>query len=124
MIKKILFAAMVAGSIGSAAIALPASAAAVVVVHTAPPPMRDEVMPAPRRGYAWVPGYWNWNHGRHVWVKGSWVRERKGYVYHQPVWEQHDGGWRMQRGNWVRGDRDGDGVPNRVDNQPDNPRRN
>jgi hypothetical protein len=29
----------------------------------------------------------------------------------------------MVRGGWHRGDRDGDGVPNRVDRRPDNPNR-
>ena len=29
----------------------------------------------------------------------------------------------MERGGWKRGDRDGDGVPNRQDKAPDNPNR-
>jgi hypothetical protein len=29
----------------------------------------------------------------------------------------------MVHGGWHRGDRDGDGVPNRVDHRPDNPNR-
>ena len=33
------------------------------------------------------------------------------------------GGWYMERGHWDRGDRDHDGVPNRIDRRPDNPRR-
>ena len=121
MMKKLLIAAMLAGSLGS--VTLPSSAA-VIVVQTAPPPPRAERMPEARRGYVWVPGYWDWRGNRHVWVKGSWMRERRGYTYQQPKWEERDGHWQMQRGNWKRGDRDGDGVPNRVDRQPDNPARN
>ena len=34
-----------------------------------------------------------------------------------------DGRWNMNRGGWRRGDRDGDGVPNRLDNAPNNPNR-
>jgi hypothetical protein len=120
MIKKLLLAAIVAGSFGT--VALPA-AAAVIVVQTAPPALRDEVVPEPRHGYVWVPGYWDWRNNHHVWVAGTWVRERRGYVYHQPEWRERDGHWEMVRGNWARGDRDRDGVPNRMDRHPDNPNR-
>lgn len=121
--KHLLLAALVAGSFGS--IPLPASAD-VVVVRTAPPPPRAERIPAPRRGYVWAPGHWEWRAGHHVWVNGSWMRERRGYVYHAPTWVERDGRWVMERGTWVRGggrDRDGDGVPNRYDARPNNPNR-
>ena len=121
MMKKLLIAALLGAPLGS--IALPAGAAAIVV-QVAPPPPRAEAVPAPRRGYVWVPGYWDWRGNRHVWVAGSWMREKHGYHYQQPRWEEHDGHWQMQRGNWARGDRDGDGVPDRVDRQPNNPARN
>jgi WXXGXW repeat (2 copies) len=120
MFKKILLASMLAASVVS--IAVPASAA--IFARVAPPAPRDELVPAPRSGYMWAPGYWNWNHNRHVWVKGSWMRERRGYHYTQPAWEERDGRWHMNRGAWARGDRDHDGVPDRLDRHPDNPRRN
>ena len=119
MIRKIILAAMVAASFGS--IATPATAA--VVVQVAPPPPRTEVVPAPRRGYVWVVGHWEWKNRHHQWVKGTWLRERRGYQYNQPTWTQRNGGWYMERGGWKRGDRDGDGVPNRQDRAPDNPNR-
>jgi len=135
MIKKILLAAMVATSLGS--IATPAAAAVDIVVQLAPPPLRAERLPPPRRGYVWVPGHWNWNGQRHVWVRGVWLAERRGYRYAHPTWEERDGRWHMQRGRWMRGDRDrdgipdrrdrdrdGDGVSNRRDRRPDDPRRN
>jgi len=121
--KQLLLAALVAGAFGS--ISLPASAD-VVVVQTAPPPPRAERVPPPRRGYVWAPGHWEWRGGHHVWVDGSWMRERRGYVYHAPTWVERDGRWVMERGSWVRGggrDRDGDGVPNRYDARPNNPNR-
>ena len=120
MMKKLLIAALVAGSFGS--VAIPASAD--VLVRVAPPAPRVEVVPEARRGYTWAPGYWDWKRGRHVWVKGHWVRERKGYVYNAPTWEEHNGRWRMHRGAWARHDRDGDGVPNGADSRPNNPSRN
>ncbi|MEP7300501.1 MAG: hypothetical protein ABI699_03160 [Caldimonas sp.] len=120
-----------------------------VQIGTAPPALRYEAVPAPRRGYVWAPGYWNWRNQRHHWVAGNWVRHRQGYVYTQPAWVQNGDRWRLNRGAWARGDtdhdgipnsrdrdrdgdgirnrydrdRDGDGVRNRYDRQPDNPRR-
>jgi hypothetical protein len=123
--KHLLLAALVAGAFGSVAVPVTATAA-VVVVETAPPPPRAERMPAPRRGYVWAPGHWEWRHGRHVWVGGQWFRERPGYVYRAPAWVQRDGRWMMEGGRWDRGgrhDRDGDGVPNRYDERPNNPNR-
>lgn len=118
--KKLLIAAMLASTLGS--VALPALSANVII-ETAPPPPRAEGIPAPRRGYVWAPGYWDYKNRHHVWVKGNWVPERKGYIYHQPRWEQRDGKWQMERGNWGRGDRDHDGAPNRADDHPNNPNR-
>lgn len=122
MLKKLLIAAMLAGSLGS--VALPA-AAAVIVVQNAPPPLRAERVPSLRRGYVWVPGYWGWRGQRHHWVRGSWMRSRPGFTYRQPIWVERDGRWHMERGHWNRGgaDRDGDGVPNRIDSRPNNPNR-
>ena len=119
MIRKILLAAMVAACFGS--VAIPATAE--IVVRIAPPPLRAEVAPQPRRGYLWVAGHWEWKNRKHQWVRGHWIRERRGYLYNQPNWVERDGRWYMERGGWRRGDRDGDGVPNRQDRAPDNPNR-
>ena len=121
MMKKILLAALIAGSLGS--VAAPAMSA-VVIVREAPPAPRAERVPAARRGYVWAPGHWEWKHNRHAWVRGNWVRARRGYVYNAPTWQERDGGWQMERGGWRRGDRDGDGVRNRDDAHPNNPVRN
>jgi hypothetical protein len=122
--KKLLIAALLAGSLGS--ITAPATSA-VVVIREAPPPPRAERVPAPRRGYVWAPGHWEWRHGQHQWQRGTWVRERRGYTYREPVWHERDGRWVMSRGGWerqrIRRDRDGDGVPNRLDDRPNNPNR-
>jgi hypothetical protein len=123
--KKLLIAAMLAGSLGS--ITAAPAISAVVIVRQAPPEPRSERVPAPRRGYVWAPGHWEWKHGNHVWQRGHWVRERRGYVYREPVWRERDGRWVMTRGGWERQrerrDRDGDGVPNRHDDRPNNPNR-
>ena len=92
----------------------------VAVQYGAPPPLRAERMPVPRRGYVWVPGYWQPRGHRHVWVAGHWMRARSGYVYRQPAWVQRGNQWHWNAGRW---DRDGDGIPNRYDRHPGNPYR-
>ncbi len=134
MIKKTFFAAMVAASL--ATIPATVSVARDIVVQIAPPELRFETAPAARRGHVWAPGHWDWNGRRHVWVSGQWVRERRGHVYFAPSWVERGGRWHKEGGGWRRGDRDrdgvpnrvdrdrdGDGVPNRRDSRPDNPRR-
>lgn len=145
---KTILAATAAVLISTAAFA-PVQAQAqgrteVIVVREAPPPMRREAIPAARRGYEWVPGYWAYNGRRYVWERGHYERVRAGYVYQQPVWRQDRNGWYMDRGGWVRDrdhrmarrdrdgdgvrnshdrDRDGDGIANRHDARPNNPNR-
>lgn len=131
---KSILAATAAVLIGTAAFA-PAQAQAqgrteVIVVHKAPPAPMREVVPAARRGYEWVPGYWSWNGRRYVWERGHYEKVRVGYVYQRPEWRQDRKGWYLDRGGWVREDhrmarrdRDGDGVPNRYDARPNNPNR-
>ena len=120
MIRKVLVATAIAATLGAAA---PSVCAADVFVRVGPPPERVEVVPGPRHGYVWAPGYWNYHGHRHVWVGGHWVRERPGYVYQSPRWVERNGGWYMERERWARHDSDRDGVPNRYDRAPRNPYR-
>ncbi|HEY0822668.1 MAG TPA: YXWGXW repeat-containing protein [Ramlibacter sp.] len=112
-----LLGAAAAGWLGAA------GAQTQIIVQVAPPPLRRERVPPPRRGYVWVPGFWDWNGRRYVWRPGYWVRARRGYRWREHRWVQRDGGWVRERGRWERGDRDGDGVPNRFDSRPNNPNR-
>jgi len=80
--------------------------APIIQVITAPPPLRREATPPPRRGKVWEQGHWEWRGNRHQWVRGHWVQARAGYDYRQPQWVQHDGRWEMQRGGWDRGRHD------------------
>ena len=128
--RKALLAALAVSSIGL--IPIPASAQVGVYLDIAPPAPRHEVIPAPRHGYVWQPGYYDWRNGRHVWVRGYWVRERPGYYWHPSRWIERDGRYYFERGRWDReryayhgrgnphGDRDRDGVPNRYDRDRDN----
>jgi hypothetical protein len=132
--QKLLLASLAAASIGL--MPVPASADVGIYLDLAPPAPRYEVVPAPRAGYVWAPGYWSWRDGRHAWVAGHWIRERRGMYWHPDRWEQSEGRWAFKRGAWDRErfaenryehrstrDRDGDGVPDRFDRAPDNPHR-
>jgi hypothetical protein len=127
--KRTLLTAAAALVLGTAAFA-PVQAYAkgdVIVVRQAPPAVKYESVPAARRGYEWLPGYWNWTGRRHVWVKGHYERVRPGYAYHRAEWRQGRNGWELDRGGWRHGqrvadrrDRDGDGIANRNDRDRDN----
>ena len=128
--RKLLLGALATAAIG--VMPLPSLADTGVYVDIAPPAPRYEVVPAPRAGYVWVPGFWDWRGHRHVWVKGHFERERHGMYWHPNRWVQHENRWSLEHGHWDRerfaenerrGDRDGDGVPNRFDRAPDNPYR-
>ncbi len=121
--RKSLLVGLCAASLGGVSAAMTASAETAIYFSIAPPPARHEVVPAPRHGYVWAPGYWNARNNRHVWQAGHWERDRKGYYYNQPTWTQRDNQWQLERGRWNKGDRDRDGVPNSIDRAPDNPAR-
>jgi hypothetical protein len=79
-----------------------APARAEIYIGIAPPEPRVEVVPAPRRGYVWAPGYWAWRGRHHVWMDGHWVRARAGYRWDPDRWYNDGGRWRYMRGHWVR----------------------
>jgi hypothetical protein len=99
-IKKRMVGSLVAAALG--AMALPAAARTNVdlVVNFGPPPVYYETVPAPRVGWVWVPGYWDWRYGGHHWVRGHWIRHRPGYVYYAPRWREDGGRWYYERGYW------------------------
>ena len=119
MIGKL--ASAMALAVASAAFSPVAVAGPVNIdVRVGPPAPRYEAVPASRPGHVWSPGHWQWRGGRHHWVAGQWLRERPGYVYTQPTWVQTQGRWHYYNGDWARrGDRDGDGIPNRYDRDRD-----
>ena len=86
----------------AAAMYVPAYAAVDVFLNVAPPDDRVEVLPAPRRGYAWAPGYWAQHGHHHLWVPGHWVRERVGYHWYRDRWDRYGDRWMFYRGHWER----------------------
>lgn len=93
----LLCAAIAAASIGMPSIG---SARVDVDIDIAPPAPRVEVVPAPRAGYVWAPGYWNWSGREHVWVGGRWEHERHGHHWVPDRWEQRGNHWHREPGHW------------------------
>ena len=123
--KRTLYTALAAVAISTPALIAPAmfSPAAAqasmgigLTIGTPPPAPVYEVVPAPRAGYVWAPGYWHWEGSRHTWHAGYWMPERRGYNWVPDRWDR-------QVAYHPSGDRDHDGVPNRYDAFPNNPYR-
>lgn len=122
-LRQSLLVILIAASLSGMSAAPQAMAATEIYLTLPPPPMRHEAVPLPRRGHVWSPGYWDARRGKHYWHKGHWERQRTGHYYVAPRWVERHNGWALERGRWNPGDRDGDGVPNNRDRQPDNPKR-
>lgn len=119
--RKLILGSLIAALIGSTALPSIARPSVEFFVDVAPPSLRYEVARAPRVGWVWVPGYWDWRHQRHHWVRGHYVRHRPGHYYEPARWAYRgDDRYYYAQPGWRR-DRDGDGVPNRFDRAPDNP---
>ena len=101
MKRTLTFAAALA--LGAAAL-MPLSSSAQtglsVFINTEPPAPRYEAIPAPRTGQVWVPGFWNWENNRHVWVAGQWETQRSGYQSQRSEGARDNNGWRLNRGGW------------------------
>ena len=98
--NRILLAAI---ALSAAMVSLPGVARTFVEIQVAPPAPRLEVVPPARVGYVWAPGYWRWNGRHHVWIRGSWVRERRGWHCERVAWVQGPNGrWHLARGHWER----------------------
>lgn len=101
LIRKAVLATLLAAS---AVITAPgvANAAVNIDIDVAPPAPRVEVIPTPRVGFVWAPGYWEWRGHNHVWVPGRYIRERRGYHWVQARWVQAGPHWHYDRGHWER----------------------
>jgi hypothetical protein len=76
--------------------------AAVIISAVQPPPPRVVIVPEPRPGYVWQPGYWTQSDGEWVWMDGQWIMERPAYRWIPTHWEQMpDGRWELVQGQWA-----------------------
>ena len=99
--KALLVSLCVAGS-AALTVAPTLATAAVIDITVAPPAPQVEVVPPPRVGYVWAPGFWEWRGGAHVWVPGRWMGERRGYHWVPDRWEQRGPRWHHAEGHWER----------------------
>jgi len=100
MKRTLTLAAMIGLGAAFAPLSSMAQTSLSVVIGAAPPAPRFESVPAPRHGYVWAPGYWNWDGSHHVWMAGRWEPERVGYRYQPSEWVRDDRGYRLHQGGW------------------------
>ena len=87
----------------AAAVALPAGAQARAVeleVDVAPPAARVEVAPAPRPGFVYAPGYWQYDGKQYTWTEGRFIADREGHRYVVPAYEPRGQRWVFRAGHW------------------------
>ena len=71
-----------------------------VVSDTPPPAPRVEHEPPHRDGYAWAPGYWEWNGRFFRWISGTWIAERRKSHWVADHWDQIGNQWHYVQGHW------------------------
>lgn len=62
----------------------------------------DDSSICPSDGYAWTPGYWDWD-GDYYWVPGTWVMAPEiGDLWTPGYWSWSGGGYVFHEGHWGR----------------------
>ena len=101
-LRKMALALMLAVGAVSLSAPLPALSAVNLDIDIAPPAPRVEVVPPPRVGWVWAPGFWAWRGHRHFWVAGRWMRERPGFHWVPAHWQPRGPHWHFVPGHWAR----------------------
>jgi hypothetical protein len=68
----------------------------------APPPLREEKF-APRPGFVYIPGRWDWKDHRWAWMPGRWEKERAGKHWRPARWELRGKEYALVEGDWEDG---------------------
>ncbi len=81
---------------------IPALGEAPPVIDSKPPPPRDEdPSKPPREGLQWIPGCWEFKHGKHKWKSGEWkAKPKKGMVWVNGKWAKRGSGYMYVHGYW------------------------
>jgi hypothetical protein len=98
-ISKAWLVALTLGA-GGAGTSNPAFAGAAVETDVAPPPARAEGVPAPRDGYVWAAGYWDWTGHGYSWVPGHYIFEHRGAHWVPDRWDHVGSRWQHVNGHW------------------------
>jgi hypothetical protein len=102
-VRKSVLALCIAAGAATGSLATPALAD--VYLRFGPPAPIYEPVPVVQPGWVWIPGYWDWNGHRHVWVNGRHVHARHGSYWVPNRWCQHNGRGRLDRGHWAENNR-------------------
>ena len=79
----------------------PPADAVRVVVRSAPPPVRVEVVrDPPSRDHFWVSGHWRWDGHDWDWAPGHWERHRPGHVWVAAHWVRSGPEWVFVGSHW------------------------
>jgi hypothetical protein len=69
--------------------------------NMAPPEPQVEPNPAPKRGYVWVRGNWDWQRGNGwKWTAGHWERQKSRMTWTEGYWEVSGDHWIWVSGGW------------------------
>ena len=78
-----------------------AAAQDLIVVPTAPPAPRVEVVPVVPTGRVWQPGHWSYEKDNYDWREGKIVEPpRPGVTWNPGRWESRGSGWVYIEGGW------------------------
>src|SRR5688572_13241186 len=106
MVRGIVVASLLAVAPGCV---LRVTARPAYVVDVDPPPPRAEPRPAPRAGYVWVSGRWEYQGNNWVWKSGHWQRSRQNYVWVDGHWDRRGNRYHWVEGRWEAGGGGGGG---------------
>src|ERR1700733_7551120 len=96
-------AVFVSGCATQEEVAVQAPAPAEVVVQSAPPPEKMEVVPvAPSTDHVWIRGHWHWDGVQWVWRGGQYELRRVGYRWVPARYEQRGPAFYYIPGHWGR----------------------
>jgi WXXGXW repeat (2 copies) len=84
---------------GALLLSAPSQGGADILTDVPPPRPKVEHQPPHRDGYAWAPGYWEWNGRFFHWVSGTWIAERRG-SWIPDHWDPVGNQWHYVRGHW------------------------
>lgn len=76
-----------------------------VRVVSSPPAQRPDARlrpAAPRDGFVWVAGAWDYIDGNHIFREGHWVRQLPGYEYVPAAYEYDGRAWWFHVPHWKR----------------------
>jgi hypothetical protein len=92
--------ALAAGLLGTATVGI--AAPVEIEIRTAPPADRVEVVPAPRPGFVFEKGHYQYDGEKYVWQEGQFFKEREGQKYIPYAFEKRGDLYYYRPGYWEK----------------------